>query len=95
MKVLKQIKLIVETKRGEKEVNVEMGINWGTAQPIYQFSFMGYSFDKREGNFFRDHEKNVKVKIKDITLFEEEISNLIQIIRSEPEVFNQEEFDNM
>lgn len=95
MKVLKEIKLIAQTKNGDQEVSVKMGINWGTAQPIFNFTLGEFYFDRNHGNVFKDHEKGVKVRIKNIELFNQEIDNLIGIIRNTPEVFDQDEFDNL
>lgn len=95
MKVLKTIKLVAETKQGEKEVKCEMGIDWMTSQPVYKFKLMGHIFDRDEGNMFRSHESGVWVKIKDIAEFEKEISRLISIIRGTPEIFDQELFNNL
>ncbi|WP_291866621.1 hypothetical protein [Maribacter sp.] len=95
MVVIKEIKLIADTQKGDEEVVVKMGINCGTSQPIYHFNFRGCYFDRGSGNIFKDHEKNVYVKIKDIKPFEKAIKDLINIIRNEPVFFNQEEFDNL
>lgn len=91
MKELETSKITLDTKEGKVEVEVHMGINWGTSQPIYEFKYKGYCFTTIRGDIASVGSTGVKVKICDKGDFEYKISNLIKEIRRHHRILNNQE----